>query len=60
MKIMRSYVVIGSIINVFVCLVACHEYKGFDDSILFKINWPGNDEKVLVSLCFVLNGILVV
>lgn len=29
---------------------SCHDFKGFDDTIQFKINWPGKlDDSVLVS-----------
>lgn len=31
-------------------VVTCNEYKGFDDTVLFKINWPGADEKLLVNI----------
>lgn len=28
--------------------------QGFDDTILFKINWPGNDENsiLVIYICF--------
>lgn len=30
-------------------VVTCNEYKGLDDTVLFKINWAGADEKLLVN-----------
>lgn len=28
------------------------DYSGFDDSVLFKLNWPGQDDALLVNwLC---------
>lgn len=30
-------------------IVTCNEYKGFDDTVLFKINWPGAEQNLLVS-----------
>lgn len=26
--------------------VSTHDFRGFDDTILFKINWPGNTEDI--------------
>lgn len=30
------------------CLVRCHEFKGFDDNILFALNWPGAENTLQV------------
>lgn len=31
-------------------VITCNDYKGFDDSVLYKINWPGADINPLVSV----------
>lgn len=35
-----------------ICLASAkifaNEYKGFDDTVLFKIDWPGDDKSILV------------
>lgn len=35
--------------NFFGRFANCHDLKGFDDTILFQINWPGNNEQILVK-----------
>lgn len=32
--------------------VSCNDYKGFDDTVLFKLNWPGEDVALLVNTNF--------
>lgn len=33
-------------------VIHCHDFKGFDDTVLFKINWPGPlSEELLVRFC---------
>lgn len=32
----------------FVTVINGHDFKGFDDTILFKLNWPGNDATIIV------------
>lgn len=40
--------------------VACHDYKGFDDSILFKLNWPGKlDSTFSVGLNHILSHAMI-
>lgn len=29
----------------------CGDFKGFDDTVLFKINWPGRDSTELLVSC---------
>lgn len=34
--------------TVLLVVIVCDDYKGFDDTVLFKINWPGADTIQLV------------
>lgn len=35
--------------------IRCQDFKGFDDTVLFKMNWPGEDEEIVVNTIFHFN-----
>lgn len=53
-KFLLSYIIYLLIIAVVEIQTLDPNLKGFDDSILFKINWPGKDgvgNEIFVSTC---------
>lgn len=50
MKMWKSYC-IYNVLNVILAVALGHEVKSFDDTILFKINWPDkSNTELLVSI----------
>lgn len=49
LSLCRSNMKFLSILFISFCYGSASDLEAFDDTILFKINWPRGDEKLLVS-----------
>jgi hypothetical protein len=41
-----SYIAVFCLLNNY---GICHDLKGFDDNILFSLNWPGTENNLVIN-----------